>query len=130
MREKDAVIVGARCAGSPLAMLLARKGYSVLTVDKSTFPSDAISTHNIHQPGVALLTEWGLLDKVIAAGTPPITRMRWAVTAVTLALALLLGTGQAVRANLVPAGAFEAIGMRALGTAIHECPVPMGGVLL
>ena len=26
----DAIVVGARCAGSPTAMLLARKGYRVL----------------------------------------------------------------------------------------------------
>ena len=39
----DAIVVGARCAGSPTAMLLARKGYRVLLVDKATFPSDAVS---------------------------------------------------------------------------------------
>ena len=31
----DAIIVGARCAGSPTAMLLARKGYRVLLLDKA-----------------------------------------------------------------------------------------------
>ena len=31
----DTIVVGARCAGSPLAMLLARKGYHVLLVDKA-----------------------------------------------------------------------------------------------
>ncbi len=41
----DAIVVGARCAGSPVAMLLARKGYKVLVVDRSTFPSDTVSTH-------------------------------------------------------------------------------------
>ena len=41
----DAIIVGARCAGSPTAMLLARKGYRVLVVDRATFPSDTVSTH-------------------------------------------------------------------------------------
>ena len=51
----DTIIVGARVAGSPLAMLLARKGYRVLLLDKATFPSDTISTHHIHQPGVARL---------------------------------------------------------------------------
>src|ERR1700738_1535746 len=43
----DIIVVGARCAGSPLAMLLARKGYRVLLVDKTSFPSDTISTHYI-----------------------------------------------------------------------------------
>ena len=39
----DVIIVGARCAGSPTAMLLARKGYRVLLVDKTTFPSDVVN---------------------------------------------------------------------------------------
>jgi choline dehydrogenase-like flavoprotein len=40
----DAIIVGARCAGSSTAMHLARKGYRVLVVDRATFPSDTVST--------------------------------------------------------------------------------------
>lgn len=69
----DAIVVGARVAGSPLAMLLARKGHRVLLLDKSTFPSDTISTHHIHQPGVARLKRWGLLDRVRASNVPPTT---------------------------------------------------------
>ncbi len=68
----DAIIVGARCAGSPTAMLLARKGYRVLLVDRATFPSDIMSTHYIHQSGVAALKRWGLLDRLVATGCPPI----------------------------------------------------------
>ena len=68
----DAIVVGARCAGSPTAMLLARKGYKVLVVDRATFPSDTLSTHMIHAPGVAALKRWGLLDQVIATGCPPV----------------------------------------------------------
>jgi 2-polyprenyl-6-methoxyphenol hydroxylase-like FAD-dependent oxidoreductase len=48
----DAIVVGARCAGSPTAMLLARKGYRVLLVDKATFPSDTISTHFFRGAGL------------------------------------------------------------------------------
>jgi len=70
--EYDAIVVGARCAGSPTAMLLARKGYRVLVVDRATFPSDTLSTHMIHGPGVAALRRWGLLDQVVATGCPPI----------------------------------------------------------
>ena len=70
--EYDAIVVGARCAGSPTAMLLAQKGYRVLVVDRSTFPSDTLSTHMVHAPGVAALARWGLLDEVIATGCPPI----------------------------------------------------------
>jgi 2-polyprenyl-6-methoxyphenol hydroxylase-like FAD-dependent oxidoreductase len=68
----DAIVVGARCAGSPTAMLLARKGYRVLVVDQATFPSDTISTHLIHPPGVSALEEWGLLDRLLTTGCPPI----------------------------------------------------------
>jgi flavin-dependent dehydrogenase len=68
----DAIIVGARCAGSPTATLLAQKGYRVLLVDRATFPSDTLSTHYIHQPGVAKLQKWGLLSKVAATGCPSI----------------------------------------------------------
>ncbi|HZI18810.1 MAG TPA: NAD(P)/FAD-dependent oxidoreductase [Pyrinomonadaceae bacterium] len=70
----DAIIVGARCAGSPLAMLLGRKGYRVLLLDKATFPSDTVSTHHIHQPGVARLKRWGLLNRVAASNCPPTTQ--------------------------------------------------------
>jgi 2-polyprenyl-6-methoxyphenol hydroxylase-like FAD-dependent oxidoreductase len=68
----DAIIVGARCAGAPTAMLLARAGYKVLVVDRSTFPSDTISTHVVHPQGVAALARWGLLDRLVATGCPPI----------------------------------------------------------
>jgi len=70
----DAIVVGARCAGSPTAMLLARKGYRVLLVDRAGFPSDALSTHYIHQPGAATLNRWGILDRVIESGCPPIEK--------------------------------------------------------
>jgi 2-polyprenyl-6-methoxyphenol hydroxylase-like FAD-dependent oxidoreductase len=68
----DVIVVGARCAGSPTAMLLARKGYRVLAVDRATFPSDTVSTHILHPLGVAALSRWGLLDRLTATGCPPI----------------------------------------------------------
>jgi 2-polyprenyl-6-methoxyphenol hydroxylase-like FAD-dependent oxidoreductase len=70
----DAIVVGARCAGSPTAMLLARRGHRVLLVDRATFPSDALSTHYIHQTGIAHLKRWGLLPRIAAAGAPAIRR--------------------------------------------------------
>lgn len=70
----DAVVIGARCAGSPTAMLLARRGHRVLLVDKATFPSDTMSTHLVHPPGVAALERWGLLDRLVATGCPPVER--------------------------------------------------------
>jgi 2-polyprenyl-6-methoxyphenol hydroxylase-like FAD-dependent oxidoreductase len=70
--QYDVIVVGARCAGSPTAMLLTRYGYRVLVVDRATFPSDTVSTHLIHPRGAAALQRWGLLDRVIATGCPPI----------------------------------------------------------
>jgi flavin-dependent dehydrogenase len=67
----DVIVVGARCAGSPTAMLLARKGYRVLVVDKTTFPSDTMSTHLVHPRGVTALKRWGLLEPLAATGCPP-----------------------------------------------------------
>ncbi len=68
----DAIVVGARCAGSTTAMLLARKGYRVLVVDRATFPSDTISTHVVQPRAVAALARWGLLGRLTATGCPPI----------------------------------------------------------
>jgi flavin-dependent dehydrogenase len=68
----DAIVVGARCAGSPTAMLLARQGYRVLLVDRAEFPSDTVSTHVAQAPAVAALQRWGLLEEVIASGAPAI----------------------------------------------------------
>jgi flavin-dependent dehydrogenase len=73
----DAIVVGARCAGSPTAMLLARKGYKVLLLDKDRFPSDTLSTHMVHPPGIARLKEWGLLDRLVATGCPAIERYKF-----------------------------------------------------
>jgi 2-polyprenyl-6-methoxyphenol hydroxylase-like FAD-dependent oxidoreductase len=81
----DAIVVGARCAGSPTAMLLARRGYRVLLVDRATFPSDTLSTHYIHQPGVERLERWGLLDRVVASNAPPVRRQTFDVGPFALA---------------------------------------------
>jgi flavin-dependent dehydrogenase len=66
----DAIVVGARCGGSPTVMLLARHGYRVLLVDQATFPSDTVSTHFIWPPGLACLKQWGLMERVLASNSP------------------------------------------------------------
>ncbi len=70
----DAIVIGARCAGSPTAMLLARQGYRVLLVDRATFPSDTISTQIIWPMGIARLQRWGLLDKLVASNCPKVAK--------------------------------------------------------
>src|SRR5258708_34607540 len=72
--EYDVIVIGARCGGSPTAMLLARNGYRVLLIDKATFPSDTMSTHFIHSPGVAALARWGILERLEATNCPPVAR--------------------------------------------------------
>ncbi len=66
----DVIIVGARAAGASTAMLLARRGLSVLAVDRSAYGSDTTSTHSLARAGVLQLSRWGLLDRLRAAGTP------------------------------------------------------------
>lgn len=68
----DVIVVGARCAGSPMAMLLARQGFRVLLVDRATFPSDTVSTHVVQPLAAAALARWGLLERLVATGCPPI----------------------------------------------------------
>lgn len=80
----DAIVVGARCAGSPTAMLLSRKGYRVLLVDRARFPSDTMSTHFVWQPAVALLARWNLLDRLVASGCPPHPKLTLDLGAVRL----------------------------------------------
>lgn len=70
----DAIIVGARCAGSPTAMLLARSGFKVLLVDRAAFPSDTISTHILWPHGAETMKRWGLLNRLALTGVPPICR--------------------------------------------------------
>ena len=55
-------------------MLLARAGRRVLLIDRATFPSDTVSTHAIHPPGVAALRRWGLLERLGSTGCPPWSR--------------------------------------------------------
>lgn len=66
----DAVIVGARVAGSALAIDLARAGLSVALVDRAHFPSDVISTHFFQRPGVAALERLGVLDRLRRCEAP------------------------------------------------------------
>ncbi len=70
----DAIVIGARCAGSATAMLLARAGARVLAVDRTTYGSDTMSTHALMRTGVLQLSKWGVLPAVMAEGTPAIHR--------------------------------------------------------
>jgi 2-polyprenyl-6-methoxyphenol hydroxylase-like FAD-dependent oxidoreductase len=71
--QTDVIVVGARAAGAATAMLLARAGLSVVLLDRERPGRDTLSTHALMRGGVLQLLRWGLLDRVVAAGTPAIT---------------------------------------------------------
>lgn len=73
-RRYDVVVVGARVAGAATALLLARAGLRVALVERASYGSDTVSTHGLMRPGVLQLSRWGLLERVVAAGTPPVRR--------------------------------------------------------
>lgn len=71
----DVIVVGARCAGAPTAMLVAREGYRVALLDRAGFPSDKLSAPYLHSAGATLLARWGLLDRLRATGSPVVHRV-------------------------------------------------------
>ena len=73
----DVVVVGARPAGAATAMLLAQAGLRVQVVDRGGYGADTVSTHALLRGGVAQLARWGLIDRIVAAGTPPVRNCRF-----------------------------------------------------
>lgn len=65
---------------APRPHLLARMGLDVALVDRSTFPSDTVSTHAISRAGVVQLHRWGLLDALLTSGAPAVRSVSFTVT--------------------------------------------------
>ena len=95
MEEKDAVIVGARCAGSTLAIALAQRGWDVLVVDRDTFPSDTVSTHAFFPNTLARYEQLGILDTLQASHR--LSWLRWRVA----------GMGQEIVGTFTPVDGFD-----------------------
>lgn len=74
----DVIVVGGRCSGAATAMILARGGLRVLVVEAARPGTDTLSTHALMRGGVLQLHRWGLLDAVVAAGTPAIVATEFA----------------------------------------------------
>jgi flavin-dependent dehydrogenase len=84
----DAVVVGARCAGAATAMLLARAGQRVLLVDRGEYGADILSTHALMRGAVLQLRHWGLLPRIVDAGTPAVRSTTFHFGADTLLVAI------------------------------------------
>lgn len=71
-KDYDVIVTGARCAGSALAIYLARAGFKVLLVDKAIFPSDTLSTNTFFNNTTALLRELGVIEEVLKTNATPV----------------------------------------------------------
>ncbi len=95
MQEKDAVIVGARCAGSTLAIALAERGWDVLLVDRDRFPSDTVSTHMVYPNTVARFEQLGVLDTLFSSYEVPFLANR------------LIALGHRIEGLYTPIGGYD-----------------------
>jgi 2-polyprenyl-6-methoxyphenol hydroxylase-like FAD-dependent oxidoreductase len=119
MEEKDAVIVGARCAGSTLAIALAERGWDVLVVDRDSFPSETVSTHFVYPNTVARFEQLGVLDRLQARHDVPRVGYR------------VIGLGHEIAGDFTPIEGFDrCIGPRrsALDKAIVDAALDAGAV--
>jgi 2-polyprenyl-6-methoxyphenol hydroxylase-like FAD-dependent oxidoreductase len=117
MEEKDAVIVGARCAGSTLAIALAQRGWDVLVVDRDRFPSETVSTHFVYPNTVARFGQLGVLDRLRARHEVPFVANR------------IIGLGHEIAGTFTPIDGFDkCIGPRrsALDQAIIDTALASG----
>ncbi|UVO30154.1 NAD(P)/FAD-dependent oxidoreductase [Bradyrhizobium arachidis] len=82
--DYDVVVVGGRCAGAPLAMLLARAGFKVCVFERHTSQFEMRSTHTIQLAGVRLLDQWGALPRLKRLGAPLLTRIHMIIHGVSI----------------------------------------------
>ena len=84
----DVLIVGARCAGAPLAALLARAGARVALVERASVPSDTLSSHLFEADALAFLDRLGVIEPLLATGAPLVNHTDTRVEDLRLAMAL------------------------------------------
>jgi 2-polyprenyl-6-methoxyphenol hydroxylase-like FAD-dependent oxidoreductase len=117
MSETDAVIVGARCAGSTLATALVQRGWDVTLVDRDTFPSDMISTNLIFPNTLERLESLGILDTLFGSHEVPMLEFR------------IVGFGHENAGPFTPVGGFDRLiapRREALDNAIVETALAAG----
>lgn len=74
--EVDVAIIGAGPAGSTLAALLAERGYSVVIVDRDTFPRDKLCGEFLSWDARPIADALGITAAIDAAGAPRIGACR------------------------------------------------------
>ena len=89
----DVLVVGARCAGAPLAALLARAGVRVALLERASFPSDTLSSHLFEADALAFLDRLGVSEPLRATGAPLVGRTDTRVEDLRLTLDLPLQPG-------------------------------------
>lgn len=89
----DAIVVGARCAGSPLAALLARSGARVALLERAATLGETLSSHVFETDGVTFLRDLGVLDAVTGTGAPLVSRTHTRVEDVVISMELPLRAG-------------------------------------
>ncbi len=82
------MVVGARCAGSPLAALLARQGVRVAVLERVRFPHDTLSSHLFEADALTFLDRLGVIERLRATGAPLVRRTDTRVEDVHLAIEL------------------------------------------
>jgi len=95
VKDVDAVIVGARCAGSTLALALAQHGWDAVLVDRDTFPSDTAATHLIFPNTLARLEQLGVLNALLSAHDVPMLEFR------------IVGLGHEIAGQFTPIDGFD-----------------------
>lgn len=93
--QHDAIVVGARCAGSALAIGLARNDWDVLVLDRDEFPSTTLSTHGLWPSGVARLDQLGVLERLLSEHDVPMYR------------SVIRGLGHEARGGFTAVGGFD-----------------------
>jgi 2-polyprenyl-6-methoxyphenol hydroxylase-like FAD-dependent oxidoreductase len=117
VEERDAVIVGARCAGSTLAIALAKRDWDVLVIDRDTFPSETISTHGLYPNTLARLEQLGVMDTLRASHEIPLLTNR------------LVGLGNEVSGLFTPIDGYDRMAVTrrsALDKAIVDTALAAG----
>ncbi|WP_406422718.1 NAD(P)/FAD-dependent oxidoreductase [Streptomyces sp. NBC_00873] len=71
----DVVIVGARCAGSTLGVLLARRGLRVAVLDQAAQIRSTLSSNILQADSLAFLDRLGVMDELRAAGVTPMSHV-------------------------------------------------------